>query len=423
MKALHWFDFSTFLKFAGGNLVFQIITILCELYLLKLVDVHHIGLWQYALLLQSYVIISRLGIINAFNREYPYLSSLGETEKSQSILQTTAFHVMLSMAVQALFFLALGSYYLLFSNDYYLGFTMMVMVAYTSLDAFANFEEAKLRGVFQFNKISSIKVIVSIVSILSLAFPYNYGFEGLLIRAILIQLFLVILFKAVSKVRTKPVFTRQRWIQLFNDGWKFWIWSYLRSFNKSLPKLFLVVFSSLTIVGLYTPINWLLLVFTLFTSSLSTYLYPTLSHRFAKGDKNLPKQSLAINSLAFVLAIPLALVGYFLLPTVIKSYLPQYEAAIVPMQIALFASLFDIITVSATVWASLKDWSSMYKSTIFSLLINIASLVWLYFNQADLLVNVSLSILFSSVFSALLIVYMIFRKDAKAKAKAAILPV
>jgi hypothetical protein len=122
-----------------------------------------------------------------------------------------------------------------------------------------------------------------------------------------------------------------------------------------------------------------------------------------------------------LVGLPLAIVGVICIPFLVKTFLPEYAPAAFPMQLALFASLFDIIAISATVWASMKNWKKMYISSLSITLINLISLGWLHVNQNNALHNIGYSILFSSIASALLIVLMILYHEAKIKKETSIL--
>lgn len=422
-KYIPWFNFEMFFKYAGGSFVFQITTIIAEIYVLKIVDLEEVGIWQYALLLQGYVIISRLGIINSFNRDYPFFTSSNREDHAEKVLSTTSFHVLLSMTFQAMFFLIIAIYHTIQGSDFNLTLTMFVMTAYTIIEAAASFEEAKLRATIEFNKISLANILASFVTLLALIFPYLYGFYGLLGRVILIKIFLLVYYKLINTKKIKIILYKKVWSELFSDGWKLWLWSYLKSFYKSLPKLFVVTFSTFSVLGLFTPLSWMLLSLSLFTASLSAYIYPNLSLRFAKGDKNLPRQTLIINLAVFFLAIPIIFVLYFLIPCLVEQFLPKYVSVILPMQIALLASLFDVFSLSSTVWVAAKDWFRMYLFLGVSLLIRILGLVWLFFNQEDILFNVSLTILFTSVSVMILIIIMLIQQENEIKKKATVLSV
>ncbi len=406
-KQIEWFQLDLFLKYAGSNMVYQLITIVAELWILRMVSVELIGTWQYALLIQSYVIASRLGIINAFNRDYPFLISSQDHKKAAAVLSTTGFHVQMSMIVQSLIFLSMAIYQWLQGGQNHMILALMAMVGFTWLEAAANFEEAKLRATLNFNHISRAKIIIAAVSLGSLILPYYYDFAGLLCRAVLLQLSILIFYKLSSKSTVLVKWSRSIWLGLFKDGWRLWLWSYLKNFNKSLPKLFLVMFSTFTVLGLFTPINWMILSFTMFTTALGSYIYPNLSQRFAKGDKNLPLQALVINTISFFISLPFLAVGYFTIPWLIATFLPQYTEAIFPMQIGMIASSLDIFSVTSTVWVAMKDWARMYIFVSVSIVFRILSLAWLYYHQESLLLNLGYSLLFTSVGICLLVLTMI----------------
>lgn len=417
----NWFDFSVFFKYASVDLIYHVATMLCELYILRIINVELIGVWQFALLLQSYVIISRLGIINAFNRAYPYYNSSENIEKVRSILETTSFHVRISMIFQSVFFGLAALYFLFSGKDVMLVVAMCAMILFTILDAGANFEEAKLRGVLRFSSIAQAKMLVVVISITSLVLPITFGFAGLISRVLLVQACMFAFLKSRATMVVTPKFSKKEWIELFRDGWKLWVWSYSKTFIKSLPKLFLSFFASLAVFGLFTPINWVLLTFSLFTSSLSTYLYPVLSHYFAVGMKDLPIKTLTINFIAFIVALPFASIGIFALPYLVSKFIPEYYSVVRPMQITMLASAFDIIVISSTIWVSMQDWKRMFLSINLIFVFSLLSYVWLYNNQSNLLYNLSLCILFNSVLSAIIITIMLIHQHVETKKKNSVL--
>lgn len=420
-KLLGWFNIKTFLIFSGSNVLFQLVTLVAELAILRMVSVNLIGIWQYVLLIQGYVVFTRLGIINSFNREYPFLISSQNTNKADSVLKTTAFHIRMSMAVQALIFAVLLIFQLLKGGNPDLVWALAAMILYTVFDAQSNFEEAKLRNVLFFKQISIIKLIQSLMILATLILPYYYGFHGLLWRVIGLQIFVLLSYK-ISTKNSKANWDKAIWLELFYDGWKFWIFSYLKGFIKSMPRLYISIFSTLTVLGLFTPINWILLSFTLFTSSLTTYLYPLLSQRHAKGDQRLQIQSLTINGIAFAIAIPFALIGIYLIPSLMHYFLPEYNSSVKAMQITIIASLFDIITVTTTIWYSMKSWKNLILFYALTFFVNIICFAFVYLmKNGNTLINISYAILMSSIISSLIILVLVFKNEYYDKKKTSIL--
>ena len=83
---MEWFNRKILIAFASSNILWQITFVSCELFILRIIDPDLIGIWQMVILIQSYSIISRLGIINAMNREFPYLLGQENLKKRMLVL-------------------------------------------------------------------------------------------------------------------------------------------------------------------------------------------------------------------------------------------------------------------------------------------------------------------------------------------------
>lgn len=419
--SFEWFNLKIFLQFASGNIFFQLIAIACDLIILKLVPVEEIGYWQIGMLIQGYVVVSRLGIINSFNREYPYL--LGEKKDSdvRKILETTLFHTFWGAIFQSLIFLSIASYFLFIGKTFDLILSMIAMSIYTIFDSYSNLLEAKLRGDLKFKKISILKFYLSFVYLGSLLLPLFLHFEGLLLRLIVIQVTQFIFLYYFTNFDCKLKFSKSHWLIMFKDGWKFWLWSYLKTFSKSLPRLFLITFSTAAMVGYFTPINWFLSASTLITSSLSNYLYPILSSKISSEKGGLGIETLKINLLTFFIGIPFVFCGLYILPYFVRVILPEYQAIIFPMKLTLIASLFEIVSVSAIIWASEKNWTKMFSIIFLSILVNLCSFFWILSYPDNLLINLGYAILFNAIVIAIITIILILIESNKSEKKATIL--
>lgn len=411
IKKLGWFDFILFLRYSGSSIFSQISFLICDFYLLKIMAVQEIGYWQYAVLIQSYVIISRMGIINSFNREFPYLKGKEDKIEAEAILTTTNFHNKITSIFQSFIFLLLCIYFYFISKPVELIALMGCMSIYTYFDSISNFKEAFLRGNLEFKKISNIKVITVIIYAGSLFLPYKFYFNGFLIRIVLFQTLQFLLFDYFVDEKIESRFSKLHWLNLFNDGWKFWLWSYLKSVNKTLPRLYLVNFSNLYYLGLFTPINWFLNASVLITTSLSNYLYPIINNRLHKYSESIGIETLFVNGIFFLTSIPFIAIFYYSLPKLVSLFLPEYSIVVKPMQITLLASIFEFILISTTIWASKRNWRYLYSIVIISILVNLAIFATInYLHPQDLLIAVSKGMFIQSFLSAMVVIGFIFKE-------------
>jgi O-antigen/teichoic acid export membrane protein len=398
-----WFSKKSFTFYLAGNISYQLCFILSEILILRIIDVEVIGIWQWVLLLQSYALISRLGILNSFNREYPYLLQRKENSKSFEILAVTKFHLSISVVLQILVFCTLAVYYWI-----YVGISERVILLFTIsfyilADSYVNFSEAILRSKSDFKKIAITKMSFAVILLISVFLPYSMDFYGFVLRIILLQcIFLVThyhLNKTLSNI--KQFFSLSVWKSLFNDGWRVWLWSYLKSFHLNLPKIYIANFLGVTALGYFTPINWVLLAFSLITSSLASFIYPTLSRKYAEGEKNLVWKTYTIYATVFLAAVPLAIIGYFILPAAIKYILPNYIDIIGAMQLVAISSVFDVFVLIGSSWVALKDYRRMFFMVAMMLFVRVLSLIWVNYQIDVTLFTIAKSMVFSSVFISL----------------------
>ncbi len=416
-----WFSKKSFPLYLTGNVFYQLCFILSEILILRIIDVEIIGVWQWVLLLQSYALISRLGILNAFNREYPYLLQRKEKNKSVEILAVTKFHLAISVVLQVLAFCTLAVYYWNSGGASERVILLFTISFYILADSYVNFSEAILRSKGSFKTIAITKIFFAIILLLTVLIPYSMQFNGFVLRIILLQcLFLVTHYYLNKNLRNiRSFFSFAVWKALFHDGWMVWLWSYLKSFHLSLPKLYIANFLGVTALGYFTPINWVLLAFSLITSSLGSFIYPTLSRKYAAGEQNLVWKTYIIYATIFLVALPLAIIGYFILPAVIKYILPNYVDIIGSMQLAAISSVFDVFVLIGSSWVALKDYRRMFIMVAMMLFVRLLSLVWVNYQTDVTLLTIAKSMVFSSVFVALglliLVIHQHFFKENNAQ--------
>jgi O-antigen/teichoic acid export membrane protein len=394
-----WFRKQNFPIYIAGNIFFQIFFIISEILVMRIVSVEIIGIWQWVLLLQGYALVSRMGILNAFNREYPSLLQLKSNKKSANILETTKFHIFISSAVQMLFFISLGLYYYSQNSSIETVILLLVAVFYVAVDSYVNLSESELRGRGEFKIIGLIKILFGVLLLVFVILPYFLDFKGFIFRIILIQMIYIVVHKKINThfFDKKIQLHSKLWLELFTDGWRIWVWSYLKNFAQSLPRLYVLNFMGLTALGLFTPVAWVFLSFSLITGSINSFLYPLLSRKFAINEKDLVWQTFTIYLLISVCTLPIALLGYYLMPTIIAFLLPDYFSVVEALQLTILSSVFDIIVLTGSVWTASKDYYRMFTIVFIILFVRICSLFWVYTLDLPSLYDISLSMLASSV--------------------------
>jgi O-antigen/teichoic acid export membrane protein len=391
---MKWFNRKILFLFAGSSILWQITYIGCEFAVLRFVDPELIGIWQLVLLIQSYSAISKLGIINAMNREFPFFLGQKNEEKANDIHQTTFAFVLLNGLVLSLFFIGLAFYFQPKGTNWIFAFGAMGVIIF--FEFVSNYFEATLRGVNKFLKVSRFQIILIPIAITSLFFPWKYDFVGLCIRASIVSgAKFIILFFIVNKYLSIPKFQFPTFKHLFNIGWRLWIWNYLKNFSKSFPRLILATFSGTTLLGFYAPINWINMVFTSLSSNISSYIYPNLSYSLAEKESAIGSQALQVAKYTLLIFLPMTIIGVILIPYLIPIFLPKYAIAIPAMQISLVAGLFDSINLATTAFATLKAWKPMFDHVGITIILKGIFILLGYFLMEDKLLGVSIGLCIS----------------------------
>lgn len=408
MKVLKWFNLKTFGGYLGGNLLFQLVSFVAEFAVLKMVDIEEIGLWQMALLLQGYVIVSRLGIINAYNLEFPLAIASKDEDSAARISETMNAHIVFTMVFQAFSFLIAGAYMFWIKDNPALAWVFWAMILYTVIEASFNYEEAKKRAELDFKSVGIARSYGSIFIVLSLLLPFFFGMIGLVLRAILNQLFFLVYYKFIKPSKKyERNFSFQKWLQLFQTGWKLWLWSYLKSSGKSIPRLFVATFLGVQALGLFAPVQWILASFVLFSSSVSSYLYPKLTHLVATQSEQITWKAFSITGGTVLILVPAAAAGHFLMPIFFDQLFPEYSSVIPAVQLVIWASLLELFSLVASSWVSQKKWSFMFTYVSLALVFRIAGMAVPFLSASSGLMEVAYGILASSIAIAIMVLLLV----------------
>jgi O-antigen/teichoic acid export membrane protein len=385
LNRLNWFNLKQFIGVTFGNLLLQGVTLFSEFYILNLISIEEVGQWQFCMLLQGYAVLSKLGIINSFNREYVFHNQIGNTLHANDIYGTTVAHTKLSSLLQAVFFAVLAFYYLNQTQSLLLVFSFVTMIIFTVFEGFINLQEAFLRSHFLYRELSISRICFAGLVLVSLVIPYFFGYRGFLIRVVLIQVgsFIILYLLSAKWKEAKLTSSLKSWKMLFKDGWKYWLLAYLKNANKSMPKLFILFYVGILGLGLFTPVNWVILAFSALIGNLNSFIYPILIKRFAQVEKTLFKDTILINFYAFLFVLPIVVFFYYFTPEIFLTYLPQYKGSINAIRIVLFASLLDIFSSNSTIWYVTRQWRNLFVYHV--LLLCFSATIYFYLMKPGLL--------------------------------------
>jgi O-antigen/teichoic acid export membrane protein len=345
--------------FAGANLLLQATFLVCQFLVLRFIPPEQMGVWAFVALLEGYFLITQLGVINAMNREYPYFAGLNQTDKAVAVARTAQAYALCNGTFLGLVFLVL-SFVLGATRGWEWRVAMLAAAITAPMDQYTSYLEGTYRSGNEFKRLSFIRLVQCVVAIVTMYLPWRFGFTGFCVRAVLLVAAPAGLGHVFRPLRYGPGFDRGSVRLLVATGWRLFLWSYLVRTAQSFPRLVLGTFSGTTALGLFVPVSVVVQGMNSVATSLSGYLYPRLTRRFAQNQPDVGRVALKAAFLAILaLAVPAA-IGALVLPWIVPRVLPQYAPSIRACQVALAAGLLECMIVATIAFGAAKAWRRMF---------------------------------------------------------------
>ena len=322
------------------------------------IDPYYIGIWQVMMLVQTYSAFLRLGILNGMNRELPFYMGKGDLQQAYKCAETAQYYSLANIVIFAA--LALPALFVIkLKTDWY--FPVISIGVVICLNFYNTYLAGTFRANADFEKLSYIQFIDSAFRLISLVLVFLYGFKGYCVREIAITTLITLITHLWRPIRVRPVFHWPIFKTLLKTGLPIFTGSYLFGFFNTLPRLVLVKFGSIEMLGLYAPVLTLIGAMGIVPDSIGTYLYPKLSFQLGTDNdpKRIWKQSLKSHLALLAIGIPLAVAGYFAIPYIIDNFLPKYIRTKDIINLGLMAGVFFSFKFGYTILITLKSWAYM----------------------------------------------------------------
>ena len=138
--------------------------------------------------------------------------------------------------------------------------------------------------------------------------------------------------------------------------------NYTQSLVATIPILLLTFQKDISSVGFFYPVNLVLNYGTLMSSSVSLFLLPKLNFEYGRlNDRNIIlSNSIKESWSTFWISLPFVFFGILILPTVIKTMIPNYVESIVGMQLALLLTSLSSFNLLYNPFTVFQEWRLMY---------------------------------------------------------------
>jgi O-antigen/teichoic acid export membrane protein len=411
-------QYKTPILFSGGSIAKAFAQMIVGFVVAKFVTPKDFGLWNTLNLALTYSLFVQSGLINGLNRELPFLFGKGEEKEATQMAGTVQTFTLISSVIVLL----CGAGYLIFADIkdpkiYYgvMGITVLIVLNYYQSYLFSTF-----RSKNSFLNLSKLQFAHAFVNIVTLILVFYFTYYGLILKAIIVSLIYVFLMHLSRPIKVGLLWNKQAFYKLIKVGLPIFILSYIEAIAATTDKMILVKYTDLETVGIYSFGFYALSSFSIFPSSIASYIYPKMTYDYGKTNDKLIMWRYAkkITILLLLILTPIAIIGYFACPFLIDTFFPAYAQSARVMQILLFAGVFSGSVIGVNALWSMKSWKYLvtYQLILCALLVGMPFLSMHFFENKIVAISIGLLIAhFVNLFSGITLTYLATHEKITAK--------
>jgi O-antigen/teichoic acid export membrane protein len=325
------------------------------------------GFWSLFTVFETYSTIMRLGIVNGMNRELPNAMGVGNGEKASRYASTTLFYTIIEVLI-LLIAAPIIIWQLGFKIDpnlkMYFYATALVSLIRVVVSFYITYLSGTLRSDDSFNKLSNINATILFMKLAFCPLVF-FGFYGFLIYELVALLTNVFLLHKFRPLRVLPKFYKGEMMELFKIGFPIFLVSSAISYIDTIPRLYIIQYSTAEMLGLYTPVIMLISIISILPNSLSAYMYPKFTFQMAQSNdlNGIWKKLIRIYAASFGFIVLASLAGYYLLDHFVYLF-PKYALSKDYLKLSLLLCPFVFFRMGNTLHIVLKKFNYMVLFTV-----------------------------------------------------------
>lgn len=341
-------DRKTAFFFSISSIVFNITQMVSALLVLRWLTPDKMGYWNSIILFQNYSSFAQLGLFTGLSRELPFLYGKKKEKKAIKYAEIAQFVSKFLMYFSFILGLCIVLFLILKDYEKFKIFSILVMSIVVSLNFYQNYLLVTFRSNQSFGSLSIVYIIYTLILIFSLLFVILWGYDGFLIRYVLITISLTVLYFIYRPLKIKSSFNWKHYLKLLKIGFPFFSLAYIQTLTSSFTRIAILYFSNFLIVGLFSPALGVISAMTMIPSTIAQYLSPKMSYAYGETESKKEIWDYIKKSSFFILLIliPIIFIGYCLIPIFISSFFPMYTEGTTAARLVLVSGLFNALTIS-----------------------------------------------------------------------------
>lgn len=358
-----------------GAVVFSSFThFVYSVYVKRSIEPLDFGIYSTCLLLQVYLTYIQLGVMNAFNRDYPQLLGAGDVENAQKYRNTAFSYLLLvffiSLIVISASLFLFGDYCQL-NSKYKFGFIFCALITFVTI--IENFCASRIRIDGNFNYTSFVTVAETISVGIGLYLVYVVGYYALYFTTVINMLIGIGLYykRGISDISLKIDFGLLKVIivsglPLLINGL---IWTIVNSIDK------IVILSKIDTeaLGIYSVAQMAFSYVVLVPHAMSQLFYVKMGKTYGstKSVEQLCCISESYTKLLAVIVSLIVLCAYFFVDPLVQWVMPNYSNGTRSAQILMLGlAVYAPTMVNSNILTILKENAMLLRGSIYLCILN-----------------------------------------------------
>lgn len=401
--------YKTAILYSSTSVIKAMTTMLVGFVIAKYVSPEDLGLWSTLLLFLTYSVFVQGGIINGLNIELPFAYGKGESAKAEKMAGVAQSFTLITSLIVCIMGVGLFFFYPTENGKVkygILGITIVVIFTFYQAYLLSTF-----RSNNSFLKLSKIQFFEAILNIFTIILVVYFAYYGMILKSVVMIIFFVAILHIYRPIKTKLFWNKEIFYHLSKVGLPIFVLILIDSSVSTIDKVWLLKYTNLEQVGLYTFGLYALNLFVLFSSSIASYVYPKMTYNYAQNNDRLILWGYMkkVTWLLLLIQTPLVLIGFFAIPPLVEHFFPSYILSTTPMQILLIAGLMKGSVIGVNILWSMKMWKYMYVYVLsYAFLLAVFTFIGLKIFE-EKLVGVSLGVLLANTLNLIIAINLSYR--------------
>lgn len=328
--------------YLSGNILNMVTSLIKGFFLARVLGPAAYGAWNGFYLILMYNKMSPVGLLDGYDREYPYCLGKGDEKKADSI-KNTSFSVMMLISFAVGLSLMGISFVLEGKWDPAVIFGLRIFSVVVVLDQLYEFYIEYLRSRRDFSTLSLFRVAFSTINIL-LVIPLTYvwGLKGLFIATLLCFILFALVIGRNLSSQIALVVDKELLRHLWKVGFPIFLTTILSIMLISMDRIMVLNFLGTEKLGYYGLSAFFIGFIQMLLGNVSYVTYPHMLDKYGREGNVLALRRYLFDALEVMSILSPLVIGaiWIAAPAIFFYILPQYFPALPVVRILLVGSFF-----------------------------------------------------------------------------------